>query len=384
MYKSNASVASVLDASVDVDKNANLSVDFRASKDISKYFNSIPASSYTKDATPDLSIPLTVRVEQNGKVVFEAVERDFAISKDNREDFFKYDLSDYVVADEQYKVTVVASIFDRVVTIADETVNKTEVESAELAAAKLVYDGDTNVPTVKVVNEYDQKLVEGTDYTVTITNEEGAVVETPTSVGKYTVKVTYIGSYKGTKASKMNYTIVPTAVKNMNVKLSGYDDVKVSWNASTGATAYYVYYKKSTVSSYSSYKKVTGTTATLKNLSDGVTYNIKVVPAYEDVKSTKSTVKSITTLKKVTNVKVVRNGKKVTVSWKNIAGETGYQVAYSTTKTGKLSYVIKDGAALTKVNVTLKKAGKRYYKVRAYKTVDGDKVYGPWSTVVAK
>ena len=384
MYKSDASVANYLDADVAVDKNANLSVDFRASKGISKYFNNIPASSYTKDATPDLSVPLTVRVEQAGKVVFEAVERDLMVNADNRSDFFKYDLSDYVVADEQYTVSVVASIFDRVIEIANETVNKTEVKAATLSAKTLVYNGNTRIPTIKVVNEYDQKLVKDKDYTVTITNEDGKVVTSPTSVGKYTVKVAYIGDYKGTKAAKMVYTIVPAAVKNMKANLAKYNSVKVSWDKSTGATAYYVYYKTSTASKYSNYKKVTGTTATIANLKAGTKYNFKVVPAYEDVKSTAYTTKTVTTLKKVTGVKVVRDGKKVTVSWKNIAGETGYQIARSTTKNGELTRITKDGAALTKVNITLASAGKRYYKVRAYKTVDGKKVFGPWSDVVLK
>lgn len=384
MYKSSTSVKSFLDADVSVDKNANLSVDFRASKGISKYFNSIPASSYTKDATPDLSIPLTIRVEQNGKVVFEAVERDLEISKDNRTDFFKYDLSDYVVADEQYTVSVVASIFDLVLEIKNETVNKTEVESAELSAKKLVYNGETRIPTVKVMNEYDQKLVEGKDYTVTITNEEGTVVTSPTSVGKYTVKVSYIGNYKGTKADKMVYTIVPAAVKNMKANLASNSKVKVSWTKATGATAYYVYYKKSTASKYSSYKKVTGTSATIANLKAGTKYNFKVVAAYDDVKSTKSAVKSVTTLAKVTNVKVVRDGKKVTVSWKNIAGETGYQISRSTSETGTANKVLCKGAALTKKSITLSSAKIYYYKVRAYKVVDGETIYGPWSTVVKK
>lgn len=384
MYKSSESVASYLDADVSVDKNANLSVDFRASKGISKYFNNIPASSYTKDAAPDLSVPLTIRVEQNGKVVFEAVERDLIVNANERSDFFKYDLSDYVVADEQYTVSVVASIFDLALEITNETVNKTEVESAELSAKTLVYNGETRIPTVKVVNEYGQKLVEGKDYTVTITNEEGTVVTSPTSVGKYTVKVAYIGNYKGTKADKMVYTIVPAAVKNMKANLAKYNSVKVSWDKATGATAYYVYYKTSTASKYSNYKKVTGTTATIANLKAGTKYNFKVVAAYDDVKSTKSVVKTVTTLKKVTNVKVVRDGKKVTVSWKNIAGETGYQISRTTVKAKTSVVATKQGAALTKLTITNPKNQKYYYRVRAYKVVDGEKVVGPWSTVVFK
>jgi hypothetical protein len=89
---------------------------------------------------------------------------------------------------------------------------------------------------------------------------------------------------------------------------------------------------------------------------------------------------SITTLKKIKDVKVVKSGsKKVKVSWSNIGGETGYQISRTTTTGG--SHIVatyKTSSGKSKV-VKAPKKRRYYFKVRAYKTVDGKKIYGPWS-----
>ena len=74
-----------------------------------------------------------------------------------------------------------------------------------------------------------------------------------------------------------------------------------------------------------------------------------------------------------------KSGTKVKVKWKDISGESGYQISRSTKKNGTyLVYKnIKSGTVSKLVNAT--KGKTYYYKVRAYKTVDGEKVYGPWS-----
>jgi len=79
----------------------------------------------------------------------------------------------------------------------------------------------------------------------------------------------------------------------------------------------------------------------------------------------------------ITKLKAARH--KLTVSWKTHSGASGYQVAYSKSKTKGFKY-----AALTsKSSKTISglKTGVRYYvKVRAYKTIGGTRYYGKWST----
>ena len=71
------------------------------------------------------------------------------------------------------------------------------------------------------------------------------------------------------------------------------------------------------------------------------------------------------------------------VKWTNISGETGYQISQSTTKSKtKIVATYKTTSGESK-KVTATKGKKYYYKVRAYKVVDGKKIYGPWSSVKA-
>ena len=114
-------------------------------------------------------------------------------------------------------------------------------------------------------------------------------------------------------------------------------------------------------------------------------YNIKVVTyktksGYKCYNAGKAT--SIYTLKKVTGVTTVKSGTKVKVSWTNISGETGYQISQSTKKSGTnivATYKTTSGKSKT---ISATKGKSYYYKVRAYKVVDGKKIYGPWSTAV--
>lgn len=180
---------------------------------------------------------------------------------------------------------------------------------------------------------------------------------------------------------------VPAAPKSLSIKLYGHDDIKATWSAVDGATGYYVYYKKSTSSGYSYLGAYTGTSANIKNLTDGAKYYVKVVPYRTTEAGTfkgySKTSPSLYTLKKLSTPKVSKNGSKVKVKWSNISGETGYQISKSTKKTGTSivsTYKTTKGAYK---NISAKKGKTYYYKVRAYKVVDGKKIYGPWSAVKA-
>ena len=96
---------------------------------------------------------------------------------------------------------------------------------------------------------------------------------------------------------------------------------------------------------------------------------------------------SIYTLKKVTNVTLKKSTKtKVKVSWKNINGETGYQIQ-KMKKVGSKYISVKSvtrAAKYSNVVIAHAKGKKFYYRVRPYKTekINGvsKKIYGPWTT----
>jgi len=246
----------------------------------------------------------------------------------------------------------------------------------KLQYSVMTYTGKERRPAVTI-----DGLTENEDFIVTYENN--------TKVGTATVTVTGINNCTGETAATFQIRLkAPTGIaanlrKN---KTSGYNDIKVSWDPVPGATSYRVYYKQASASTWK-YKTVSGGKSTSKilyDLSAGKKYNFKVTARCSGGTSKDSKVVSRTTLKKVTqnSVKLYsKKNSKVKVNWVNIAGETGYEISKSTKKTGtNVVATVKSTSAKSKV-LTVKKGKTYYYKVRAYKLVDGTRVYGPWSAV---
>lgn len=168
-----------------------------------------------------------------------------------------------------------------------------------------------------------------------------------------------------------------------------HDDIRISWSKSTGAAGYNVYYKTASDENYQFLDSTTTrNTEKAKDLRDGVKYTFRVVPYYMDgdekVEGYYGKVKSVYTLKKLNLPTVSRyNSSKVRVKWNNISGETGYQIARASTEDGTYSIISTYETTSGKSKVVSAKKNRTYfYKVRAYKTVDGKKIYGPWSDIV--
>ena len=214
---------------------------------------------------------------------------------------------------------------------------------------------------------------------------------------KYNFKVIPYKVVDGQKLyDETQYKVVSITTKKnvkapatMKVNLSGgYDDVKISWSKVTGAAGYYVSMKKAGAKTFTRIATTTNLSFVKKNLADGVKYTFQVAPYYkngtEKVRGFYSKTAVITTLKKLAVPTLTKiSSTKVKVSWTNIAGETGYQISRSTKKTGtNIVSTIATTTGKTKT-LTVKKGTKYYYKVRAYKTVNGKKIFGPWSNVKA-
>lgn len=175
------------------------------------------------------------------------------------------------------------------------------------------------------------------------------------------------------------------SVQSVSIKLYGYDDVVFSWSKVSGAEGYLVYYKKSTSSSYTLLTTTKALSVKRANLADGVKYYFKVVPYVTDINGKKRVnyyrVSSIYTLQKVKVPTVTKHSSNyVKVRWDNIPGESGYQISKSiysngTNIVGSVSY------KTNYIKLKATKGKKYYYKVRAYKIVDGKKIYGSWSYV---
>lgn len=190
--------------------------------------------------------------------------------------------------------------------------------------------------------------------------------------------------------------------------------VKLSWNKADGVsgTAIYRAAKKD-----GSYKKIGETekhSYTDKGLKFKKTYYYKIraykvsdssreYGAYSDIKSAKTRLAKTKITEIKPEIEYLTTGESFTngyfkLKWNKVDGASGYQVAVklrSETKwrtkykdTGKYHFCYKNGKnykkydCFTKTNsmrVLCQLHGKWDYKVRAYRLVDGKKVYGPWS-----
>lgn len=241
-------------------------------------------------------------------------------------------------------------------------INDMSIMNISLSFTSVTYDGYEKFPIASVYYG-SQPLVNGVDYTVSYANNLNA--------GSGTVIITGIGEYSGTVVR--NFTINPIALKSSNttVKLS---KTKYTYDGKQKKPGVTVYDKNGAKISSSNYtvkytssatpgkKKVT---ITFKgNYSGTVTKYFNVVPKAQTISSVKSPSK-----------------KKLKVTWKKDKTVSGYQIQYSTSKSfSKDKKTITVSKSTTSKTITTSKSGKTYYvRVRAYKTIDGKKVYGSWS-----
>ncbi len=249
-------------------------------------------------------------------------------------------------------------------------------KTIKLSTKTYTYNGKVKTPSVTVKDSKGNKLKKGTDYTVKYASGRK-------SIGKYSVTVTFKGKYSGKK--KLYFNIVLGSTSKVTVSPST-TSIKASWNKVTGADGYKVELLSSKGKVIST-KTTTKLKYTFKKLSEVTKYKIRVT-SYKTVNGKKlysaSTVITTSTAPAaVTLSKVTAGSKQATVTWKTVSGASGYKVQYSTSsklKNAKTATVKKGSSKKTTIKKLTK--GKTYYfRVRAYKTVDGKKIYGNWSTV---
>lgn len=245
-----------------------------------------------------------------------------------------------------------------------------------LVKSDYTYNGKTMSPEISVKNSKGNKISKN-EYTVSGSTSKK-------DVGKYSITVTLNGKkYTGTK--KLYYTIYPQTPTGVKAVLNGgYNDVKVSWNNCSGAAGYNVYYKKSNASEYKKLISTTKTVYTKNNLSSGTKYTFKIVPYFingnKQVESINVKTCTVYTLKKLNVPTVVKKAKNsVKISWNDISGESGYQISQSL-RSGEV-VIVSDSKETSVIKKTAAKKS-YYYKVRAYKKVNGKMIYGPWSKAV--
>lgn len=157
--------------------------------------------------------------------------------------------------------------------------------------------------------------------------------------------------------------------------------VQLSWGKVPGAKTYRVFRK----GAGTGWKRIGDTTKTSlqdKKVKDGDSFTYTVRCVSRDGKTYLSGFDSkglsvyCLSAPKLSSVKGAKKGK-FTCSWGKITGAQGYQVRWMLGKDSKS----KDAKAKTSATVTRLKKGRTYtVSVRAYRTVNGQKVYSLWSS----
>ena len=192
-----------------------------------------------------------------------------------------------------------------------------KITSISLSSTVFTYSGNNITPSVTVKNSKNNKLVEGKDYKVIYPTNS-------VNVGRYSVKIQFIGNYSGTV--NKYFDIVPT-VSSLTNTTSG---IKLSWNKVDGAYGYRIYQKTS-----NSWKRIKDTTATsftdsAVSANQTKTYTIRCI---DKNGKTVSGFYSKGWSKKYTPVaptisKLENTSSGIKLSWNKVTGVYGYRLYY--------------------------------------------------------
>ena len=254
-----------------------------------------------------------------------------------------------------------------------------------------IYSGKNKTKKITIKNG-STKLKEGKDYKVEYKNNK--------KPGKATITIKGKGNYKGklTKHFKI-LTNKPTKIKASKKTQSA---ITLSWEkSSSGAKGYKVYMKNTSTKKWDLKATVSGTSAKISGLKEGTTYTFKIcgytkidgknyegqfssnINAKTEGKKEEEVIKL--SAPKITYLAPTNNEytKQLKLQWSKVDKATGYEICVytsrsktwsteSTTNTSDLTRVV---SGLVKDKLTYS------YKVRAFATQNGKKIYSDYSAV---
>jgi uncharacterized protein YkwD len=268
--------------------------------------------------------------------------------------------------------------------------DKFEIIAGSLSDAKVTCSPETFVYNgmMQIPQAYQVTIGTGTDAVTLKAGTDYAITSYPTTAvdaGTYEVKITGLGSFKGTGTTPATltatYTILPKDVAEQQLEgaitVSPLSDVNYTGNPYVPAVVV-------TDNNLNGYTLVEGkdyVRTDSNNLDPGsATVTLEFKGNYSGTYKLNYNIKPLKT--SLSSVKAGK--KKATVSWKKKSGITGYQLQYarsSSMKSGKKTVSISKASTkkYTVKGLTSKK--KYYFRIRTYyKSASGIKVYSSWSS----
>lgn len=217
-----------------------------------------------------------------------------------------------------------------------------------------------------------------TDHSVAKVDNSGNV----TGVKAGTAIITAVNKNGLSSSCKVTVDPVQVAPAKIKAAAAAYNSAKISWEKVNGAAGYAVY---GAASKNGKYGKLTETKAFSyldKGLKTGKTkyYKVRTYTEVNGVKyySADSNISAAKpALKPIKKVKAQASYNKATVSYQQIPGASGYMIYKASKKNGayKKLAVVKGGKNKSFTDKKVKTGKTYYYKVKAYRNVDGRKVY---------
>lgn len=243
--------------------------------------------------------------------------------------------------------------------------------------ASCSYTGKVKKPSV-ILKDSKYRLKSGKDYTITYKNNK--------NIGKATVTIKGIGNYTGNRNA--SFKIYPQIVKSFKVTAKKADSITLKWKKDSHVTGYRIYQYSTKSKTYKCIKtvKASTTSTTIKKLSPCTVYQFKIRSYkktggsnYYSPYSKAVRVRTRFTQPKF-KVSSTRKGQAV-LSWNKVKKASGLELSY---REGKGKYKkIKKVPNKTTNSICLKnlKPEATYtFRMRAYKKVNGKKVYSEYCT----
>lgn len=256
----------------------------------------------------------------------------------------------------------------------------------------LTYTGVVQTPAASVTAD-GKTLTQGVDYVVSTI---------PADVGVYECTVQGIGDYSYFNVKRAVF-VAPAKITGGKNSSSAKTSVTISWNGQ-GNNCFYEIYVYDTVKKKWTLMAITNqtsfkTTYIIKNNKKSQLkantqckfrirgyYFVQVNNVtYAKYGAYSATINASTLLITPTSPKASKGKKSFKVTWKKASGAAGYEIQYATDskfKKNKKTVTIKN-AKTTSATVKKLKSGKTYYiRIRAYKKVNGKKVYSGYTKTI--
>lgn len=223
----------------------------------------------------------------------------------------------------------------------------------------------------------------------TSSNEKVAKVDnngkvTAVSAGNATIKA---ATKDGSNVSASCSVAVDPVFSRIAAKAvsNGHKSIKITWSKDQKADGYTVYRYNQNTKKYKAIKNTKKRSFINKGLTSGKRYVYKV-RAYRTVNGKKvygaySAKKAAKPIPTATKVRAKVNRGKAEIRWNKVDGASKY-VLYKSTKKNSGYYKERITVKTKYTDYDLKKGETYYYKARAYKTVEGKKIYGKYSKVI--